>query len=160
MCFKVFSEHELIPHATQHYFPKQSGCIVRYVVETTLKADLQNRRLPGKKTGFHFPSLHSLSHFSLLLYPEERASELLPAERRRVSLFLECKDGIEEKFPPYWLLPFNTVAKTTSLKAVSKSRKIAYTLSRSSGLFHIVITPFKKKKKKKVVPRYNILFCD
>lgn len=40
----------------------------------------------GKKTGSQFPSLHSLAPASLVLSPQERVSELLPAESRRVSL--------------------------------------------------------------------------
>lgn len=67
----------------------------RNVLQGVLKGRPTKLSAAGKKTSSQCPFLHSLLHTALLVSPLVWASELLPAESRRVSLFLEWRGGIE-----------------------------------------------------------------
>lgn len=61
----------------------------RFYSQPQLKGRPTETSSAGQKPDSQFPSPHSLSPPSLPLSPQERVSELLPAERRTLSLFLD-----------------------------------------------------------------------
>lgn len=82
---------------------RDTNVLMTHPALRSLKADPQNRLLPGRKAVPSFLlSITSRPLFSRS--PQERFAELLLAERTGVSLFLEWKGEIGGKFPLFWLL--------------------------------------------------------